>query len=73
MTVQVERGSDGKLLLRVGSPDNHTCAEIPYHEVPKVIRALFFWLAFSDNRAAKGLLKRFDSAFDDTDHDEHND
>ena len=65
MTIQVE-SENGKLLLRIGSPENNTCAEIPHREIPDAIRALFFWLAWSDNREAQKLVKRFESTFDET-------
>lgn len=65
MTIQIET-KDGKVLLRSGMPDNHTCVEIPYREIPDAIRVLFFWLAWFDNRAAQKLTKKFESTFDET-------
>lgn len=60
MAVEVE-SVDGKVLLRVGTPQNHTCVEIALHELPDAIRALVSWYAWTDNRAAGKLVKSIES------------
>ena len=57
MPIEIERVEENDNVRLRCDHAGGSCVEIPLAEVPKAIRALFLWLAFEDEKAARSLLR----------------